>query len=113
MTGVQTCALPICGTVDLTQLPSGLQDLDLGSNAFSGTVDLTRLPSGLQYLFLDNNAFSGTVDLTQLPVGLFELDLTFNSGICGNTSSSIGCSPLYLPSQCRCTDQSFVVCPAC
>ena len=62
----------------LTQLPGGLQVLNLKDNQFNGALDVRRLPSSMIYLFLNNNSFSGTVDLSQLPQGLEELDMSDN-----------------------------------
>ena len=91
----------LSGSVDLTQLPVGMQVLDLQNNILTGEVDLTRLPSeteslslghnqltweinitqlpdGMQKLFLDNNQLTGKVDLTKLPKGMNVLRLQYN-----------------------------------
>uniref|UniRef100_A0A7S1LZM3 Leucine-rich repeat-containing N-terminal plant-type domain-containing protein n=1 Tax=Neobodo designis TaxID=312471 RepID=A0A7S1LZM3_NEODS len=69
---------PLTGTVDLTQLPDNLRQLDLSANNFHGEVDLTLLPSQLTWLDLNGNHFNGTVNLTQLPTTLQYLDLDTN-----------------------------------
>ena len=55
------------GSVDLTQLPCGMEELYLYNNQLTGVVDLTQLPSSMETLGLHNNQLTGVVDLTQLP----------------------------------------------
>ena len=57
----------LIGDIDLTQLPKGMKYLFLVSNELTGEIDLTRLPDGMQCLYLENNSFTGQIDLTQLP----------------------------------------------
>jgi len=57
----------LTGTIDLTKLPQGLQELHLGNNRLTGTIDLTTLPQGLQGLHLYSNQLTGPIELTKLP----------------------------------------------
>ena len=67
------------GHVDLSVLPAGLKNFDIGTNRFNGGLDLTHLPSTLEKLVLNFNLFEGEVDLTHLPDGLRILDLAYNT----------------------------------
>ena len=55
------------GSIDLTQLPERMEKLALSSNQLIGTLDLTALPPAMRLLFLDYNRFTGCVDLMRLP----------------------------------------------
>ena len=68
----------LAGTVDLTQLPQGVQTLSLEDNQLTGEIDLTHLPDGMDVLFLYNNQLSGEIDLTQLPERMYYLNLQNN-----------------------------------
>ena len=57
----------LAGVVDLTQLPGGMETLGLSNNQLTGAIDLTQLPGGMETLLLHNNQLTGVVDLTQLP----------------------------------------------
>ena len=69
----------LTGEVDLTQLPDGMNDLYLHNNQLTGEIDLTRLPDGMETLGLKNNQLTGEVDLTRLPDGMSELNLDNNN----------------------------------
>ena len=45
----------LSGSVDLTKLPAGMAELNLGRNQFSGRVDLSKLPAGMTKLNLSGN----------------------------------------------------------
>ena len=62
------------GSINATQLPSGLVNLDLSFNRISG--GFPDLPSTLQTLNLQNNTITGSI--TTLPHGLVVLDLSGN-----------------------------------
>eukprot|EP01006_Ploeotia_vitrea_P023494 TRINITY_DN5598_c0_g1_i1.p1 TRINITY_DN5598_c0_g1~~TRINITY_DN5598_c0_g1_i1.p1 ORF type:complete len:268 (+),score=17.03 TRINITY_DN5598_c0_g1_i1:123-926(+) len=65
-------------TVDLTQLPDTLTNLEMYDCEFSAPLDLTQLPSGIQELRIDGLEgipLPGTPDLTQLPQSLKRLQL--------------------------------------
>jgi len=68
----------LTGTIDLTKLPQGLEELYLYNNQLTGPIDLTKLPQGLEVLVLSYTRLTGTIDLTKLPQGLKELDLSYN-----------------------------------
>ena len=68
----------LTGSIDLTQLPEGMQKLSLGNNKFTGEIDLTQLPDGMNMLFLDCNRLTGEVNLTHLPEGMQRLHLEYN-----------------------------------
>lgn len=70
----------LTGSIDLTHLPSGLQELTVSNNVnLTGSLDLTKLPAGLASLSLGSNAFTGSIDLTKLPSTLTALDVSANS----------------------------------
>ena len=71
-------AYNLTGTVNLTALPAGLEDLDLSANALTGTPDVATLPPVLSEIFLYANQFTGTLDLRTLPKGLMYLHLDSN-----------------------------------
>ena len=54
-------------------------DHNLGCNLFEGNVDLTHLPSEMENLKLNNNLLFGAVDLSCLPHRMFNLHLSDNS----------------------------------
>ena len=66
------------GSVDLTQLPEGLQVLDLRNNNLTGEIDLTQLPDRMNFLNLSNNQLTGEINLKQLPSCMRELHLNNN-----------------------------------
>ena len=68
----------LTGSVDLTQLPCGMEALSLRDNQLTGVVDLTQLPSGMKILCLNFNQLTGAIDLTQLPGAMTILWLDFN-----------------------------------
>ena len=49
------------GSLDLTQLPTTLQSIQLCDNIFSGTIDLGHLPLTVSHLSASNNNLSGTL----------------------------------------------------
>eukprot|EP01013_Petalomonas_cantuscygni_P033175 TRINITY_DN5_c0_g1_i13.p3 TRINITY_DN5_c0_g1~~TRINITY_DN5_c0_g1_i13.p3 ORF type:complete len:125 (-),score=26.42 TRINITY_DN5_c0_g1_i13:55-429(-) len=110
------------GTVDFTQLPTGLQNLWLFNNRFNGTVDFSKLPTGLQRLNLYSNQFTGTADFTKLPTGLQTLDL-HNNLLCGSMPLPVPCpSDLTIVSYAMCVGPADPTggcplgafqCPAC
>lgn len=72
------------GTVDLTSLPAGLQQLTANENAFSGYIELGALPATLWWLELSLNQFTGTVDATRLPAAMNNSECTVdvdNTGV--------------------------------
>lgn len=69
----------LLGSVDLTDLPTGLVLLGLPQNNFSGTVNLRRLPNGRRlHINLCENQFSGTLDLSSLPQSFDRLSVCLN-----------------------------------
>ena len=71
----------------------------------AGTLNMTQLPPGMQYLLLDgNNQFTGTPNLSSLPSGLY-LYLGFNQ-FCGDTGTNLDCSHIGLPADTTCTPNS-------
>ena len=68
----------LTGEIDLTQLPNGMEFLSLFDNHLAGKVDLAHLPYKIQYLFLENNKLTGDIDLTKLPDGIQLLKLGNN-----------------------------------
>ena len=68
----------LTGTADLTQLPEGMQELDLRDNQLTGELDLTQLPGSMLRLYLYSNRFSGEINLTKLPDGMSWLSLSDN-----------------------------------
>ena len=68
----------LTGSVDLTQLPGEMWQLNLHSNNLSGELDLTQLPNSMRDVYLYNNQFTGEIDLTHLPVGMKGLYLYKN-----------------------------------
>ena len=68
----------LTGAIDLTQLPGGMNALYLLNNQLTGAIDLTQLPGGMEYLYLRNNQLTGAIDLTQLPSGMKTLWLSNN-----------------------------------
>ena len=68
----------LTGAADLTQLPGAMTMLWLVNNQLTGAVDLTQLPDGMKELYLHNNQLTGAVDLTQLPDGMETLQLNNN-----------------------------------
>ncbi len=73
----------LTGAIDLTQLPSSLEELSLWQNQLTGPVDLTQLPATLTHLRLAENQLTGAVDLTRLPASLMTLWLQRNAGLTG------------------------------
>ena len=68
----------LSGSVVLTQLPGGLEVLNLKYNQFNEALDLTKLPRNVAYVSLWRNSGFGTVDLSQLPHGIKGLYLSDN-----------------------------------
>ena len=68
----------LTGSVDLTQLPGGIQDVHLNRNRLTGEIDLTQLPDGMSCVYLQNNRLTGEINLTQLPDGMGYLYLQKN-----------------------------------
>ena len=66
------------GSVDLTHLPDGIEDLFLQDNRFTGEIDLQHLPEDMIHLYLQNNQFTGKIDLTHLPKGMQRLSIANN-----------------------------------
>jgi len=88
----------LTGTIDLSKLPQGLQELYLHNNQLTGPVDLTKLPQGLQELYLNDNRLTGPLNLTKLPQGLQVLNLSDNrlTGPLNLTKLPQGLRRLYL-----------------
>ena len=53
-----------------------MKKLNLGENHFEGSLDLTRLPDGIEEMYLYSNRFSGSIDLT--PMKLQRVDVERN-----------------------------------
>ena len=68
----------LTGSVDLTQLPDGMEYLHLQNDNLSGEIDLTRLPEKMSTLYLNINQLTGEIDLTQLPDGMSCIKLNNN-----------------------------------
>ena len=68
----------LTGSVDLTQLPDGMEYLHLQNDNLTGEIDLTQMPDGMRVLILKNNQLSGEIDLTQLPDGMSCIKLNNN-----------------------------------
>ena len=63
------------GFIDFTLLPSALIYFNISDNYFQGTVDTSRLPSGIRYIRIDSNLFSGILQTTSLPKSLISFDM--------------------------------------
>ena len=68
----------LTGSVNLTQLPEGMQSICLNNNELSGEIDLAHLPDGMDGISLEDNQLTGEIDLTHLPDGMRELHLGGN-----------------------------------
>ena len=66
------------GEIDLEHLPKGMVNLSLENNQLTGEIILTHLPDGMQRLLLNNNQFTREIDLTRLPAGMKFLSLENN-----------------------------------
>ena len=73
----------LTGNLNVSLLPSKLEDFDISTNLHTGTLDFTNLPSSLCLLRLNTNHFEGTVDFTCLPASLRQIDLADNC-FCGD-----------------------------
>merc|ERR1712098_207808 len=75
----------ISGSIDWSQLPMNLQELNLSFNALTGSVDVIALAKckRLEIVDLSFNWFSGSIDVTALDLlpYLQRLDLRINRGI--------------------------------
>ena len=48
----------LTGTLDLASLPTSIESLDLGGNAFTGSISFERLPEWMQCSNVSNNELS-------------------------------------------------------
>ena len=64
--------------IETRLLPRKLQIAKLGWNQICGTLDLTCLPSGVKEFLIEENKISGRIDCTQLPPCLERLDVSAN-----------------------------------
>ena len=75
------------GSVDFCYIPPKVKKIYVGSgnkSSLTGSLDLTNLPDGMQYFQLHSNELTGETDLTQLPHGIQFLDLRNNKLRGGN-----------------------------
>ena len=68
----------LSGSIDLAQLPEGMQLLDLQHNQLTGELDLARLPDRMRCIYLNYNQFTGEIDLAHLPYRIHYLFLENN-----------------------------------
>ena len=68
----------LTGSVDLTQLPVGMQRLSLSNTELEGKIDLSHLPHEMEFISLEDNHLAGEIDLTHLPEGMSRLFLPNN-----------------------------------
>ena len=64
--------------IDLAHLPKIMETLSLENNRLTGEIDLTRLPDAMYKVYLHNNQLSGEIDLTHLPDGMHYLNFSGN-----------------------------------
>ena len=72
------CRTAIKGEINLEHLPKDMEDLSLQSNQLTGEINLTHLPERMERLFLQNNQFKGEIDLAHLPSAMKSLSLENN-----------------------------------
>ena len=68
----------LSGTFAMESLPNSLTEMNIPQNKFSGSCNLTSLPSGMQSLRARANCFTGSFTLQHLPASLEFLDLSEN-----------------------------------
>ena len=66
------------GTIDLTQLPQSMKELDVGYNQISGSLHLNQLPEAMYEIKLRKNSFTGSLVAANLPPRLKLLDVRHN-----------------------------------
>mmetsp|Transcript_24899 Transcript_24899/g.38767 ORF Transcript_24899/g.38767 Transcript_24899/m.38767 type:complete len:82 (+) Transcript_24899:417-662(+) len=52
------------GTIDVTRLPSGMNQLEIHSDSFFGETDFSKIPGSLRYDLLNDTELSGTIHIT-------------------------------------------------